>query len=66
MSKGRSKNQNNEKSQLELFDAANIPQPPHSVSEPQASKVISLADHKHQQDIKKFYDAVNKMTSHLK
>ena len=66
MKKGRTKDQQNQNSQLDMFQAATPSQATPGATEPQTSKVISLADHNHQQDIKKYYDQVNKLTSHLK
>jgi len=59
------KNQPKDKGQLELFNAQQA-SPVTPDSSQLSSKVISLADHKNQQDIRKFYDAASKATSHLK
>jgi hypothetical protein len=51
--------------QLDLFAAAPSTQPAQDQVVP-TPKVISMADHKHQREVKAFYDIANKLTSHLK
>ncbi|HEX3935640.1 MAG TPA: hypothetical protein VHW43_13225 [Puia sp.] len=65
MKEHNGKNETKDTPQLELFNAESASQATPG-KEKQDSKIISLTDHKHQQDIKKFYDAAGKLTSHLK
>jgi|GEM_PF-5523971 len=65
MKERNGKQQPNNTPQLDLFNAQQASQATPEQA-PQSSKVISLVDHKHQQEIKKFYDAASKLTSHLK
>jgi hypothetical protein len=65
MKERKEKNLTNDTPQLDLF-AATQSSPPSQGNELKDLKVISMADHRHQQDVKKFYDAANKLTSHLK
>ncbi|MDR3713301.1 MAG: hypothetical protein P4L51_10830 [Puia sp.] len=65
MKQSSEKNQTKETPQLELFNGEKASQAAPG-NELQNSRIVSLADHKHQQDIKKFYDIASKLTSHLK
>lgn len=67
MNKSIKKNEDKKSAQLDLFKSEeNVAlvskDNPHNVN----SKIISLPDYKHQQEIKKFYEIANEMTSHLK
>jgi hypothetical protein len=58
------KNHPKDNSQLELFNAQQPSQPtPEKDQHP--PKVISMADYKQQQDIKRFYEVASQVTSHL-
>jgi len=65
MKKSKEKNQAKDSSQMDLFNLESSSQALPG-KELQNSKIISMADHKHQEDVKKFYDIANKLTSHLK
>jgi hypothetical protein len=58
----------NDTAQLDLFTpnkpTAPTPSNPGKADEPQ-SKIVSMADFRHQQEIKKFYEVANQVTSHL-
>jgi hypothetical protein len=58
------KNQPKNNSQLELFNAQQASQPTPEKGQ-QPPKVISMADYKQQQDIKRFYEVASQVTSHL-
>jgi len=67
MNKSTKKNEDKKGAQLDLFEseenvASLSKHNPHNAT----SKIISLPDYKHQQEIKKFYEIANEMTSHLK
>jgi hypothetical protein len=63
--KGRKKNE--QSPQLDLFmpEESNSEDAQISSNET-SSKIFSLSDYRRQQEIKKFYDTANKLTSHLK
>ena len=58
------KNQPKDSSQLELFNAQQ-PSQPTPEKEQKPLKVVSMADFKQQQDIKRFYEVASQVTSHL-
>jgi hypothetical protein len=65
MKERNGKNMTKDTPQLELFNAESGSRATPD-KEQQDSKVVSLSDHKHQQEIRNFYDVASKLTAHLK
>ena len=58
------KNQPKDNAQLELFNAQQA-SPASPEKDQQPPKVVSMADFKQQQEIKRFYEVASQVTSHL-